>query len=31
MIEPPVVLPLPASDDDILSDIPGLPMLGTEN
>ena len=31
MIEPPIVLPLPASDDDILSDIPGLQILETEN
>ena len=31
MIEEPIVLPLPASDDDILSDIPGLQVLGTEN
>ena len=31
MIEEPTALPLPASDDDILSDIPGLPILGTEN
>ncbi len=31
MTEPPVAAPLPASEDDILSDIPGLPILGTGN
>lgn len=31
MTEPLVAAPLPASDDDILSDIPGLQILGTEN
>ena len=31
MIEPPIGLPLPASDDDILSDIPSLQILGSEH
>ncbi len=31
MTEPPVTAPMPASEDDILSDIPGLQILGSEN